>query len=52
MPAKSCAQLRKAYAAADRGESWGKEFVKETPKAMKERCGRQQRNKKRRFSAK
>jgi len=50
MPAKNCDQLRAAYAAADRDEAWGKEMVKETPRAMRERCGRQQKNKKRRFS--
>lgn len=52
MPAKNCAQLRAAYAAAGREESWGKEMVSETPKTMRERCGRQKRNRKRRLSPK
>jgi len=30
MPAKSKAQLRAAYAAAERGEKWGKEMVEKT----------------------
>ena len=50
MPAKNCAQLRAAYAADGRGEAWGKEMIEKTPEAMKERCGREKRNKKRRFS--
>lgn len=37
MPAKSRAQLRKAYAAAARGESWGKEMVAKTPRKTRSR---------------
>ena len=37
MPAKSKAQLRKAYAAANRGEAWGKEMVAKTPRATRSR---------------
>jgi len=35
MPAKSKAQLRAAYAAAKRGEEWGREMVAKTPSAAR-----------------
>jgi len=50
MPAKNCAQLRAAYAAQAKNEAWGAEMIEKTSEAMKERCGREKRNKKRRFS--
>ena len=37
MPARSRAQLRAAYAAASRGESWGKEMVAKTPRKTRSR---------------
>ena len=37
MPAKSAAQLRAAYAAAERGEAWGKEMIAKTPRAKRSR---------------
>jgi len=41
MPARSGAQLRAAYAAAARGESWGKEMIRKTPRTLRRRLGRQ-----------
>ena len=40
MPAKSRKQLRKAYAAAGRGEKWGKRMVAHTPRAKRSRLMR------------
>ncbi len=37
MPAKSKAQLKAAYAAKSRGESWGKKMVAHTPRKAKKR---------------
>jgi len=37
MPAKSKAQLKAAYAAAARGESWGKEMIAKTPRTKRSR---------------
>ncbi len=37
MPAKSKKQLKKAYAAADRGEEWGKRMVAHTPRRARKR---------------
>lgn len=37
MPAVSAAQLRAAYAAANRGEGWGKKMVAHTPKTTQSR---------------
>jgi len=36
-PAKNKAQLKAAYAAASRGESWGKEMVAKTPRKKRSR---------------
>lgn len=35
MPAKSKSQLKKAYAACGRGEKWGCDMVKHTPRATR-----------------
>lgn len=35
MPAKNRAQLKAAYAAASRGEAWGKKMVAHTPRKMR-----------------
>jgi len=48
MPARSREQLKKAYAAAGRGEAWGKEMIAKTPRKrrsalMKKRGGRARR---------
>jgi len=37
MPAKSKAQLKAAYAAAHRGETWGKEMIAKTPRQTRSR---------------
>lgn len=37
MPAKSRKQLKKAYSAAGRGESWGKRMVAHTPRKTRSR---------------
>jgi hypothetical protein len=37
VPAKNKAQLKGAYAAAGRGEAWGKEMVAKTPRATRSR---------------
>lgn len=37
MPAKSKAQLKAAYAAAGRGEKWGKRMVEHTPRKTRSR---------------
>lgn len=52
MPAESCAQLRKAYVEAEKGESWAKELIESTSDEFKANCARAQRNRKRRFSTK
>jgi hypothetical protein len=37
MPAKNAGQLRAAYAAAKKGQAWGKEMIAKTPEKMQSR---------------